>query len=103
MMPPRRALARVLAGAVWLALPLRAASACSVCGGDPNSQMGRSAVAGIAVLLGVIGFVLCGFATAFVCWARRIRRITRAAGDCACDACVAHRAAGAVGPPPQCP
>lgn len=54
-----------------------AALACAVCGGDPNSNMGRSAVWGVVVLLGVVGMVLAGFATAFFCWSRRVRRLNR--------------------------
>jgi hypothetical protein len=48
--------------------------ACAVCFGDPNSPMVKSANTAILFLLAVIGSVLGGFASLFLCWGRRARR-----------------------------
>ena len=45
--------------------------ACSVCYGDPNSAMTQGALAGVLVLLGVVGVVLTGIASLLVFWMRR--------------------------------
>lgn len=60
----------VLAAGVALLLA-DAASACSVCFGDPNSSMSQGARAGVLVLLGVIVSVLAGLVSLIVFWARR--------------------------------
>ena len=60
----------VLAAGVALLLA-DAASACSVCFGDPNSSMSQGARAGVLVLLGVIVSVLAGLFSLIVFWARR--------------------------------
>ncbi|MEE2674010.1 MAG: hypothetical protein VX466_09450 [Myxococcota bacterium] len=52
-----------------------AASACSVCFGDPNSSMSQGAQAGVLVLLGVIVAVLAGLASLIVFWARRAAKL----------------------------
>ncbi len=47
------------------------ALACSVCFGDPNSQMTQGVQAGVLVLLGVVGVVLAGIASLLIFWMRR--------------------------------
>lgn len=53
------------------------ASACAVCFGDPESQMAKGVVAGVLVLVGVIGMVLLGLVSMGVLWALRSRRLAR--------------------------
>lgn len=48
--------------ALFVALCPGFAQACSVCFGDPNSQMAKGVNAGVLVLLGVVGVVLTLFA-----------------------------------------
>lgn len=50
------------------------ASACSVCFGDPNSDMARGVTAGVLTLAGIIGFVLLGIAGTGLLWLQRGRR-----------------------------
>jgi len=52
------------------------AQACSVCYGDPKSELTRGALAGVAVLGAVIVSVLCGVAGISVCWMVRARRLS---------------------------
>lgn len=47
------------------------AAACSVCFGNPESPMTKSMVAGIWLMLGVIGTLLAAFAGLFLYWAYR--------------------------------
>lgn len=47
------------------------ALACSVCFGNPESPMTKSMVAGIWLMLGVIGSLLVGFAVLFLYWTYR--------------------------------
>jgi len=65
------ALALLLAGA----LP---AVACSVCFGDPESPQAQGMNSAILFLMGVIGSVLAAFASMFVYWVARSRRVTAA-------------------------
>ena len=65
----------VLAAGVALLLAV-AASACSVCFGDPNSSMSQGARAGVLVLLGVVVTVLAGLASLIVFWARRAAKLS---------------------------
>ena len=60
----------VLAVLAWL-LGAESAQACSVCVGDPNSDMAKGAQAGVLVLLGVIAVVLTGFAALLLFWKQR--------------------------------
>ena len=53
-------------------------AACSVCFGDPNSDMAKGATAGITVLLGVIVTVLLSIVGVIFFWIRRARRYQRA-------------------------
>lgn len=47
--------------------------ACSVCFGDPNSPIVHGAKAGVAVLLGIVGLVICGIVGVAFYWIRRAR------------------------------
>jgi hypothetical protein len=62
----------------FLLLGPNCAVACSVCFGDPESQQGQAMKAGILVMLGIVGTVLSGFASLFLYWMSRSRRITPA-------------------------
>jgi len=53
------------------------AAACAVCFGDPDSGMARGVVAGVWVLIGVVGFVLTGVAGTGLFWLHRSRVLTR--------------------------
>jgi len=72
-----RAWFRSLVGLV-IGLSTTAVEACSVCYGDPKSELTRGALAGVAVLGGVIVSVLCGVAGISVCWMVRARRLSAA-------------------------
>ncbi len=82
-MNQRRALTarvlRALPGAFALllasALP---ALACAVCFGDPESPQTQGMNSAILFLMGVIGSVLAAFASMFVYWAARSRRMAAA-------------------------
>lgn len=50
-------------------------TACAVCFGDPASPLSKGVVAGVALLMGVIGSVLFAIAFTAFRWARRARRI----------------------------
>ncbi len=83
-MPKRRRLrgtlfAALLSVTVWTSK----ASACAVCFGDPNSAMAKGAVAGVAVLVGIVAGVLLMIAGIGVCWMIRGRRLARQAGEAA--------------------
>lgn len=66
--------------ALWPAFCFPAPSlACSACFGDPNSSMAKGAVAGVLVMVGVVGFVLLGVAGTGLYWVHRSRVIARVA------------------------
>ena len=56
-------------------LGLNALLACSVCFGDPNSDMSQGAKAGVLVLLGVITAVLGAIVFLLCFWAKRARML----------------------------
>ena len=56
-----------------LAMIPSGAHACAVCFGDPESPLTKGADAGVMFLLGVVVTVLCGFASVFLYWMRRVR------------------------------
>lgn len=58
-----------------------AARACSVCFGDPESPMAKGALAGVAVLGGVVACVLMGIGCTGLFWLHRGRRLGHP--DCA--------------------
>lgn len=64
------------AAALWLVLPVEAL-ACSVCFGDPDSDMAKGAVSGVLFMIGVISCVLVGIASVAGVWIVRARRLAR--------------------------
>ena len=69
---------RALALPVLIVLATPAlASACSVCFGDPNSDLAKGAVRGVAFMIGVTSCVLIGIASVTGVWIVRARRIAR--------------------------
>jgi len=68
----------MLAGAAVaaaLVFAARHAQACAVCFGDPNSPQTKAVGGGILLLLGCIATVLGGFASLFVYWMVRAKRL----------------------------
>lgn len=63
--------------ALFVCTTVERASACAVCFGDPESRMAKGVVAGVLVLVGVIGMVLLGVASIGIWWALRSRRLSR--------------------------
>lgn len=57
------------------------ARACSVCFGDPDSQMAISATRGVLVLLGFIAVVLGSIAAIGGCWIARAHKLHAANRD----------------------
>ena len=51
--------------------------ACATCFGNPDSPLVKSANAGIAFLMAVIGTLLMGFAGLFIFWIRRARKLDK--------------------------
>lgn len=47
--------------------------ACSVCYGDPNAPLVKSANAGVGFFLGLVVVMLSGFGSVFLVWRRRAR------------------------------
>lgn len=71
----RRRLPALLAVGILLVLAPDPARACSVCFGDPDSQMTIGAQRGVLILLGFIGLVLGSIATIGGCWIVRANRL----------------------------
>ncbi len=53
------------------------ANACAVCFGDPDSPMAKGVVAGVFVLIAVVGVVLVAMAGTGLYWISRSRRLVR--------------------------
>lgn len=53
------------------------AQACATCFGDPESPMSKGVVAGVYVLIGIVGFVLAGVACTGVFWMHRGRTLSQ--------------------------
>ena len=53
------------------------ALACAICFGDPNSQMSKGVIAGVVVLVGVVGSVLGGILAVSFSWIARARRLEK--------------------------
>lgn len=72
-------LRKLLAAVLYCMVHFSAAEviACSVCFGDPNSDMAKGVTAGITVLLGVIVTVLLSIVAVMSFWIRRARRFAR--------------------------
>lgn len=69
-----------LAGACGVALasaPGVLARACSVCAGNPDSELARGAQAGVLVLMGFIACVLAGIVSVSSYWIVRAHRLGR--------------------------
>lgn len=66
-----RRISTLLTGALILGMTSPAARACSVCFGDPDSDLSKGMSMGILTLLLIITSVLAGVATFFVFLARR--------------------------------
>jgi len=80
----RSAFDRLARGAAWLPvialylyLTAQPARACSVCYGDPDSDLARGAVQGVIFMIGVVAFVLVSIATVAGVWIARARRLSR--------------------------
>ena len=61
--------------AILLVIPA-AASACSVCYGDPNSPATKGMQVAILFLLGLTGLVLTGFVAMFLYFSNRSRKLS---------------------------
>ncbi len=61
--------------ALGIVLGPQLAHACSVCFGDPNSDLAKGAVRGVLFMIGVVSFVLIGIASIAGVWIVRARRI----------------------------
>ena len=55
----------------------KSAFACAVCFGDPNSQMSKGVIAGIFVLVGVVGSVLGGIIAIGISWIAKARQLEK--------------------------
>jgi len=64
----------LLLGVAAILLASQEAWACSVCAGDVESPLTKGAMAGVLVLVGVVGFVLAGMAGTGLFWIQRSRR-----------------------------
>ena len=51
--------------------------ACAVCFGDPNSNLSKGVIAGVLVLLGVVGSVLGGVGAVSFTWFKRAKHLTK--------------------------
>lgn len=80
MSPARRfsnlSVAVLLAVAALVFASAGEAGACAVCYGNPESPMTKGLTAGILVLLGCILTLLGGFASMFLYWMSRSRRLS---------------------------
>ena len=79
----RRVLFIIVVAAMTLAAP-RAALACPVCFGDSNAPMAIATNSGIIFMLGIVGAVLCGFASFFIYLMRRAKRVAIQEGTAQC-------------------
>ena len=79
----RRAFFTIIAAVMALAVP-RAALACPVCFGDSNAPMAIATNTGIIFMLGIVGAVLCGFASFFIYLMRRAKRVATQEGTAQC-------------------
>ena len=69
------------AAGVALTMAAHSAAACAACSGQSDSDMAKGMNAGIYVMLGMIGAVLCGATTFFVFLARRSAAVAKAKQD----------------------
>ena len=76
-------LAIVVLAALTLGVP-RAALACPVCFGNSDAPMAIATNTGIIFMLGIVGAVLCGFASFFIYLMRRAKRVATQEGTAQC-------------------
>jgi hypothetical protein len=69
----RISIVRLLIGLLLSSMWVQSLWACSVCFGDPNSPIVHGAKAGVAVLLGIVLFVVGGIVAVAIYWIRRAR------------------------------
>ena len=79
----RRVLVALVAAAVMLGVP-RTALACPVCFGNSDAPMAIATNTGIIFMLGIVGAVLCGFASFFIYLMRRAKRVATQEGTAQC-------------------
>lgn len=77
-------LGAIVAGAALLFAPT-AARACAVCFGDPNSDMAKGAVRGVAFMIIVTVVMLLSIASIAGMWAVRARRLAASVDHPAVD------------------
>ena len=79
----RRVLFAIVVAVLTLGAP-RAALACPVCFGNSDAPMAIATNTGIIFMLGIVGAVLCGFASFFIYLMRRARRVATQEGTAQC-------------------
>jgi hypothetical protein len=79
----RRMLVAIIVAAMTLAVP-GAALACPVCFGNSDAPMAIATNTGIIFMLGIVGAVLCGFASFFIYLMRRAKRVAIQEGTAQC-------------------
>jgi hypothetical protein len=79
----RRVLFAIVIAVLTLGAP-RAALACPVCFGNSDAPMAIATNTGIIFMLGIVGAVLCGFASFFVYLMRRAKRVATQEGTAQC-------------------
>lgn len=75
---------RIALFSVALLVPVASVRACAVCFGDPDSDMAKGALAGVWVLVSIIGAVLLSIAGMGLFWIQRSRSLTRSDADQCC-------------------
>jgi hypothetical protein len=76
-------LVAIIVAAMTLAVP-GAALACPVCFGNSDAPMAIATNTGIIFMLGIVGAVLCGFASFFIYLMRRAKRVAIQEGTAQC-------------------
>jgi hypothetical protein len=79
----RRVLFAIVIAVLTLGAP-RAALACPVCFGNSDAPMAIATNTGIIFMLGIVGAVLCGFASFFIYLMRRAKRVATQEGTAQC-------------------
>ena len=79
----RRMLVAIIVAAMTLAVP-GAALACPVCFGNSDAPMAIATNTGIIFMLGIVGAVLCGFASFIIYLMRRAKRVAIQEGTAQC-------------------
>jgi hypothetical protein len=79
----RRVLFAIVVAVLTFGAP-RAALACPVCFGNSDAPMAIATNTGIIFMLGIVGAVLCGFASFFIYLMRRAKRVATQEGTAQC-------------------